>query len=218
MKLMKLIETKENIFTTDGIFGAIYRISNFNWLTYSNVKQWDVDYYLGNSGNKQISPLYERLIEYQEKNYIKDALVELAKVVVNQYKDKWNRQYEVLILEYNPIENYNSTEIETNTSQSTNKVETSQKITNKVDDSNFGFNSVTGQPVSQTVSEVSGTGEDNNTSSEVKIDNSRILTRAGNIGVTTTQQMIESELKLRNKVFAEMVYKDIDTLLTNPVY
>lgn len=44
------------------------------------------------------------------------------------------------------------------------------------------------------------------------------LTRSGNIGVTTSQQMIESELKLREYVFFDSVFNDICSVLTLPIY
>ena len=48
--------------------------------------------------------------------------------------------------------------------------------------------------------------------------NERELTRSGNIGVTTSQQMLESELEIRKYDFFESVYKDIDKVLTIPIY
>lgn len=47
---------------------------------------------------------------------------------------------------------------------------------------------------------------------------SRKLTRSGNIGVTTSQQMIESEIALRRWVFLESVFADVDSMLTCPKY
>ena len=44
------------------------------------------------------------------------------------------------------------------------------------------------------------------------------LTRTGNIGVTTSQQMLESELSLRKYDFYKNIYEDIDSLLTLKVY
>lgn len=44
------------------------------------------------------------------------------------------------------------------------------------------------------------------------------LTRKGNIGVTTSQQMIESEYELRKWLFFEEVMLDIDKLLTLSIY
>lgn len=44
------------------------------------------------------------------------------------------------------------------------------------------------------------------------------LTRSGNIGVTTSQQMAESEIQLRSWLFFENVMKDVDSLLTLSIY
>lgn len=46
----------------------------------------------------------------------------------------------------------------------------------------------------------------------------RKLTRSGNIGVTTSQQMLESEIKLWEWNFLEGVFEDADKILTVPVY
>lgn len=46
----------------------------------------------------------------------------------------------------------------------------------------------------------------------------RTLTRSGNIGVTTAQQMIESEIALWQWNFFDMVFQDVDTILTSPKY
>lgn len=45
------------------------------------------------------------------------------------------------------------------------------------------------------------------------------LERSGNIGVTTSQQMLESEIKLRalyNMIY--IIYDDVDRVLTNPIF
>ena len=46
----------------------------------------------------------------------------------------------------------------------------------------------------------------------------RTLTRSGNIGVTTSQQMLESEIELRKWNFFERVYNDIDYVLCLSIY
>lgn len=56
------------------------------------------------------------------------------------------------------------------------------------------------------------------TYNNIKDDTRHNLTRSGNIGVTTTQQMAESELEYRKHLFFEMVFSDIDHLLTLPIY
>lgn len=57
-----------------------------------------------------------------------------------------------------------------------------------------------------------------NSSNNKTINMTRTLKRHGNIGVTTSQQMIESELELRKKQFFEIVFRDIDTYLTLNIY
>lgn len=49
-------------------------------------------------------------------------------------------------------------------------------------------------------------------------DTDRTLTRSGNIGVTTSQQMIESELELWQWNFFKSVYEDIDSICCLDVY
>lgn len=51
-----------------------------------------------------------------------------------------------------------------------------------------------------------------------KENTDRTLTRKGNIGVTTSQQMLESELKFRTHNLLDIMFKDIDKLLTIRVY
>lgn len=46
----------------------------------------------------------------------------------------------------------------------------------------------------------------------------RSLTRSGNIGVTTTQQMMQSEIELWQWNFYRAVFKDIDSVLTLKIY
>lgn len=46
----------------------------------------------------------------------------------------------------------------------------------------------------------------------------RELTRSGNIGVTTSQQMLESEISIRQWNFFEAVFSDLDKILTLKVY
>ena len=50
------------------------------------------------------------------------------------------------------------------------------------------------------------------------VQNERTLTRSGNIGVTTTQQMMQSEIELWQWNFYRSVFKDIDSVLTLKIY
>ena len=44
------------------------------------------------------------------------------------------------------------------------------------------------------------------------------LTRHGNIGVTTSQQMLQSEIELRSYDLQQRIYADLDKYLTLPIY
>ena len=74
----------------------------------------------------------------------------------------------------------------------------------------YGFNSDVSVPVndSNSTSVVEGNGE----------DNKRELTRSGNIGVTSSQQMLEQELQLRKYNFYEELFKDVNSVATLSIY
>ena len=55
-------------------------------------------------------------------------------------------------------------------------------------------------------------------SSESDGTQTRELTRSGNIGVTTSQQMIASERELWQWNYFNVVFHDIDSVLCLPIY
>ena len=151
--------------------------------------------------------------------YISSDVTEVASIISNLaeiYNNEYTTKVTMLLMDYNPIENYNSTETETTTTEnatttgnentttttSNSTTENSGDTTNKVspyDSENFNndnntttTNTTTGNATDTTTINDSGNMSSNGTSS-------RTLTRKGNIGVTTTQQMIESEYELRAK-------------------
>lgn len=246
------------------------------WLTVSIASYLDEKLILEHSGDKYISPYIERLLKLKESGTIQDINPVLCVNIVNTYKDKWNKIYDALIdSDYNPLENYDMTQVETpniikdkSSSFSSSKTETSSrsgtrndsstenednnskiKTTSKGDSSTdvYGFNSVNPSPSSEndanTEVVVEGDKNDNyktitrsgnNTESEshnstdtvsdtghdVETETgTRGLTRHGNIGVTTSQQMLESEIELRNKNnFYKMVLNDVSSILCLSVY
>lgn len=50
------------------------------------------------------------------------------------------------------------------------------------------------------------------------VQNERTLTRSGNIGVTSSQQLLQSEIELRKWLYFNSVFNDIDTILTLSIY
>lgn len=217
--MKKLIETINisNLLsdTEHGIFNEIFNIDNsgsLEWLTEDMSKQLDKDLYLQYSSNKTISAYFERMLKLQEDGVIQNALEEIAKDLLQRFTNKWNRLYDALVSSlYSPIENYNMEEKETPDLTRTKNVKTSVKTDNGI----YGFNSAT--PTPQTESTVSG--ENLNNEEVEKNTGNKTLTRHGNIGITTNQQMINQEIVLRNNAnFVNILFDDVDSVLCLLVY
>ena len=158
-------------------------------------------------------------IKYFNFIYISSDVTEVASIISNLaeiYNNEYTTKVSMLLMDYNPIENYNSTESETTTSENatttgnentttttTNSTtENSGETTNKVspyDNENFNNdnNTTTTNTTLDNTTDTTTINDSGNMSSNGTT--SRTLTRKGNIGVTTTQQMIESEYELRAK-------------------
>lgn len=158
-------------------------------------------------------------IKYFNFIYISDDFTEVASIISNLaeiYNNEYTTKVSMLLMDYNPIENYNSSETESTTSENTttsgnenttttttnSTTENSGETTNKVspyDSENFSNDNNSNSSNTSTVNGTDSTSitDSGNISSNGTL--TRTLTRKGNIGVTTTQQMIESEYELRAK-------------------
>lgn len=118
----------------------------------------------------------------------------------------WEKLYNTTTLDYNPIDNYDRTETETTTNERTNNASGKQDstTTNDLSIASDNAHKVAGYDSGTLVTAESdngsvdntGTVTNNITSSSTNNDTdngTRTLHSRGNIGVTTTQQMIEQE-------------------------
>ena len=96
-----------------------------------------------------------------------------------------------------------------------------------IDKSVYGFDSAQASPSESETDHSETTATETSTESQsgsnTRTDNlagtrDRTLTRSGNIGLMTSQQMLQSELAIRTYDFYKSVYDDIDHILTIPVY
>lgn len=163
----------------------------------------NIDYLL-NRQNRYMSPLWERLYKALN-NDINDTNDEIAHIIKMKFLYNWNKLAEAVFSEYNPIDNYNMVENRSTDLEEHTVTENSETVENKY----AGFNSDEMKKVSE--SSTNGDIDSTKTDSGSKATNE--LTRRGNIGVTTTAQMIEGEYKLRKKNIIDMIYKDIDSIL-----
>ena len=178
---------------------------------------------------------------------VDDIKLNMVLETVAFYREAWDKIHEALTSDYNPINNYSMTEsgqdTRTNTgtqstsgTQSGTEKETPNLTTTSTGENNssgglYGFNSAASVPSDTTQGTNTNTNtqtgtvntETGGTTSSTRTDdltekNVHTFERSGNIGVTTSQQMIESELELRKKQFYSIVYSDIVNHLCLSVY
>lgn len=268
-----------------GIFTEL-QTKNVPWAELNIDTLLNHQYYINRSGKKIVSPLVENYTDNTDSLSSAEKS-EIADIVYNIFGDKWNKLYELLSLEYNPIHNYDMTETEeiegsnttettrtgTDTTQGTgtdtithtgtqatahtgtigiSSTESNNGSSGTSSDATiYGFNSATGVPdnsvenTTQVNSAKSTSETTTHNDTDTRTDNlsdtetrnttdttthnttdategenatSRTLTRSGNIGVTTTQQMILSSIDLYQWNFFNQVFEDIDTILTIKTY
>ena len=230
--------------TSGGIFSAMAGIDGYTppWSESDiDASLLDILYFGNHSGLKNTSVMVDSLLTWTDEipSLSADDIEILAKVVIGKYGIKWNKLYATMTAEYNPIHNYemseSSSDDEKNTG-TTGNVESTQYghlVTGHgtgaqgQDDKVFGFNSAAGvNSAAKTATNSADTTEQNSgtdTNSSTRTDNldkaiTHTLSRAGNIGVTTTQQMLESERNLWFWDYFNVVFADVDTILTTPLY
>lgn len=215
----------------DGIFAALVsKGDKMSWLSASDAKQLDLDYIYSHSGDKTISPLVAKLLQKEDDGETVDLVDQLASYLYLKFADNWMRTYEAYAEEYKPLENYSMEESESESGKGSEKgdgnTSTSSKVTTSTsaEGGMYGFNSASSVPTdtSKGESTTSGSADDNvETSSSYSSREDardRTLTRHGNIGVTTSQQMLQSELDLRAYDFIERIFKDCDSVMTLSIY
>lgn len=147
----------------------------------------------------------------------------VGKVAYSRYGDNWERVHSAYFsAEYNPLENYDMEQVRTPDLNTNTTAKRKQETTVNTSGSTsiVPFNetepTLTGKTSGDSV-----TTEDN-TKNEIETDTNETgtdtLTRHGNIGVTTSQQMLQSELDLRKLDFIKMIFKDIDRVMFRNYY
>lgn len=139
-----------------------------------------------------------------------EVFKQILKAWSNTRLTEWQRVEAALTAEYNPIHNFDrnedytdtNTEKETGNSNSTSSTESNANGTNENTESETAFNTESFKNRTKNAgtdtasSTASATNESNNTvTRETKVQHTARL--YGNIGVTTSQQMINEELAMR---------------------
>lgn len=131
----------------------------------------------------------------------------MLKTWSNVHQNAWKHLYEALMSEYNPIENYNRMEnwsdwgnTDTTANSSANTEDKATAI-NDYDPKTTNTSSANSNTAGATVEKSGHAGLIH-----------------GNIGVTTSQQMIEEEIELREMTFIENVAEDFKHMFCIQVY
>lgn len=265
--MMKKLNDVFDDVTNNGIFSGLRCLSQTNdWEWLNDYQSLNLEYHILRFGNRYISELVDNLIKNRINEKLNaDDIIILSNVIYNHYGLKWEKLYDTLFLEYNPIENYDSYEEESpaettetitpaettetttpaETTETTTPAETTETITpaeTETKNNIYGFNSSVSVPSNEgqisvttdgktviTVdndgkiihtTETAGTNKITVDESGVKkttTDKSRTLHRHGNIGVTTSQQMLQSERDLWKWEFLNTVFDDINKIITLPI-
>ena len=149
---------------------------------------------------------------------VQNIFKHIGKVAYSRFGDNWKKIYQAYFVDaYNPLENYDMTQTRTplldTTLTTTRKQETKTETSGST--SIVPFND--SQPTLTGESSGDSTTTEDKTKNEIESTNQErgtdTLTRHGNIGVTTSQQMLQSELDLRKMDFINRVFKDIETIV-----
>ena len=189
----------------DGIFSALSKLQ-IPWDKPSD--ELDMEYYNNHSGDKIASNLTVNISD----------LDTLASIIYHKFIAQWLKLWNTTELEYDPIENYNMTETLSENHNATS--DNSETITNNVNTTAqtdiYGYN-LDSAPSDKTDSKSTAESKKTDKSTDTSTD-SHELHRSGNIGVTTSQQLIQSERDLYMWNFYEHIFKDVDTVITLPIY
>lgn len=196
--MITLKETNEDA-TINGIFHSLQSSAYFDWLTSQMAIDLDMIYYLNYSGDKYISPMFTKLLESDTDS----ALKKLSSIINTMFGANWNRLYNVYLSEsYNPLYDYNVSEIESQSSKITTDIKQDRDI--------YAFNSEDSSPADTNDSHQIITGNAD--------DNVKKVTKEGLIGFKTPQRMLSEEIELRKWNFYSRLFKDVDSLLCLKIY
>lgn len=213
-------------FPSDGIFQQSINGSTIEVLLNDYAEKIDNVLYT-QYGNRQ---LFSQLEFYNALDVEKLDLIRvyiLSDMLATEYK--WEHLIKTTTIEYNPTENYNMTEKETvtdtkaeNSDSTTTSVNGERKTTDINTKSVSPYNTEELTTESQQKADVTENAvtdtNTNNTTYTTNNSTSKELTRSGNIGVTTTQQMLESERRLADYSIVKLIAKEVATIISKGVY
>lgn len=184
-------------------------------------------YFADKFGERDFYKYYDTENMTNNTNMIKQASDYIA-LYGKSHKYEYDKLVDTLSLEYNPIENYSMTEKGTDT-RTPNITQTNKGVnTNTVGvDTSITTGKTTFDKSDSFINDTKTTNTGTNTDTQdinttvTTAGNEKIVhefTRSGNIGVTTSQQMIESERQLAMFSVVDLFIKAIADIILIGVY
>lgn len=107
---MKILKETSDWLLGGGILSCLTANFNVPWKNKINGQTLDDDYYGNRSGCKLISPFTEMLLDTQTHKLDATATKRLADIIYGKYGENWDKAYEAITMDYNPIHNYDGSE------------------------------------------------------------------------------------------------------------
>lgn len=218
--LQTLNQTIPKWLSSGGVFASFQKL-NVPWQAENISDKLDIAYHGGRSGEKLISSLVQCFVV--EDILSSDNLDKITQAIFTIYGVNWQKLWATLSFEYDPLYNYDMTETSKDTTSGTHsdtRVETSTQNSEASNSSSvYGFNSSAGQ--NSDAQTGTGTVTINNNDTDSGTNSGTVehtLSRKGNIGVTTSQQMLQSERDMWVWHFFDTVFENVDEMLTLRIY
>lgn len=223
-KIITLNEWIEKFPTISAIFDKVSQnLKLFTIFTSSEM----FSYFVNKFGERDFYKYYDSENTTSNTNMVKQASDYIA-LYGKSHKYEYDKLVDTLSLEYNPIENYSMTEKGTDT-RTPNITQTNKGVnTNTVGvDASITTGKTTFDKSDSFINDTKTTNTGTNTDTQdinttvTTAGNEKTLhefTRSGNIGVTTSQQMIESERQLAMFSVVDLFVKAIADIILIGVY
>lgn len=212
--MSRIIDHFASWMTGGGLFATLAGVPWDNDATVDKIAL-DIEYFGNHSGLKESSPLVEKMTDWPNDEQLTDVEIgRLQQIIINKYSVSWSKLWDAIHTIYDPLENYNMTEKSTPGVVTTRKENTDINVANTANGNVYGFNSSSAVPASTSGGNSRTTGDKSKNYSEESKTGFDQLERSGNIGVTTSQQMLEQEINIRKHHFFDIVFADVDTILT----
>ena len=234
METIPLITLNEAFADYENKGGIFSNIDNLPWSSVMAGSQADTLYFDTHSGERFSARIITRRIG--DTGYLtSDDRRTISNLVYAMFRNQWGRLWETMNPNYEPLTNYKMTEDETGnhtdtrtpnlTSKHTGTDKNEGSATLNTQNNLWGFNSESSIPSDMqdgtNTANITNTRDltDTETGTDVTAgENTRKLTRTGNIGTNTFQNLLKQERDIWMYNFFEQVFKDVDSVLTIPIY